>query len=108
MKIQKVNLKAYRHSHPHPMTPTSQETGGDLVGTALKGGEDGRAPGVSGDTRKDAGDGGGHLGGVHILHNARRPTFEPPHPKTELEGPPAIQLKYFFQTLLIDSEKVLQ
>ena len=37
MKIQKVNLKAYRHSHPHPMTPTSQETGGDLVGTALKG-----------------------------------------------------------------------
>ena len=25
-KIQKANLKAYRHNHPHPMTPTSQES----------------------------------------------------------------------------------
>ena len=29
--IQKLNLKAYRHSHPHPMTPTSQESGEDLA-----------------------------------------------------------------------------
>ena len=28
--LQKLNLKAYRHSHPQPMTPTSQETDGDL------------------------------------------------------------------------------
>ena len=30
-KIQKLNLKAYRHSHTHSMTPTSLETDGDLA-----------------------------------------------------------------------------